>query len=186
VGVRAFLLNACRSYRQGHALVERGAVGGVATFADVADAGAVRGVRAMARLLNRGFPLGAAHAIASGESVGGGSYLVGGDGTVDVVQPRYGAPVLCGVRAVDGDDADYELTVRAYLPSGVGVGALAVPYVGDNEEYYLPPGRLDTFRLSEAELREYLAWFDDPVRRAGDLYWPDGTDVPEGLLTAPR
>lgn len=181
VGVHAFLLNACRSYRQGVALVERGAVGGVVTFADVVDSGAVRVGRAMARLLDRGFPLGSAFDVASGESIVGGNYLVVGDGTVEVVQPRHGAPILCDLARADGA-ADYELTVRAYLPSGTGMGTLAVPYVGDNDEYFLPPGRLGTFRLSESELREYLTWYDDPVRRDGQLHWPDGPDAPERLL----
>jgi hypothetical protein len=180
VGINAFLLNACRSYRQGVGLVERGAVGGVVTFTDVVDSGAVRVGRAMAQLLNRGFPLQSAYAVASGESIVGGNYLVVGDGTVDVVQPKHGAPILCDLAA--GADADYELTVRAYLPSGVGVGALAIPYVADNDEYFLPPGRLATFQLSDTEIREYLTWFDDPIRRDGTLYWTDGAAAPEGLL----
>ncbi|MFB6138500.1 MAG: hypothetical protein ABEJ42_09240 [Halobacteriaceae archaeon] len=80
VGVDAFLLNACRSYRQGRALVQRGSIGGVVTHSDVVNRGAVAVGSALARLLNRGFPLRAVLSVASDASVIGNQYVVVGDG----------------------------------------------------------------------------------------------------------
>ncbi|WP_338034870.1 hypothetical protein [Halococcus hamelinensis] len=72
VGVDAFLLNACQSYRQGMALIEHGAIGGIVTLTDVLNCEAVTMGRTLARLLNSGFPLRPALGIAREESIIGG------------------------------------------------------------------------------------------------------------------
>ncbi|RBI63847.1 hypothetical protein DMJ13_04835 [halophilic archaeon] len=169
-GVHAFLLNACRSYEQGVALVEAGAVGGVVTFSDVVDSGAVRVGRTLARLLNLGFPLRSALQLAAGESIVGGHYLVVGDGSVDVVQVEDGIPTLCDVETAG---SEYEVTPVTYPSREAAVGTMAYPLVGSNEQHFLAPGELATFRLSEPELREYLSAHGSPVRKDGELVWDD-------------
>ncbi|WP_227354090.1 hypothetical protein [Haladaptatus salinisoli] len=170
VGVPTFLLNACQSYEQGLALVEGGSVGGVVTFSDVVSDGAARMGYAMARLLNLGFPLGSALGLARTESIVGGHYLVVGDGSADAVQVEDGVPTLCDVRT---RDEGYDVTPVTH-PSREGkIGTMAFPLVESNEHHYLVPGALRTFRLSEAELRQYLVWHQSPVRKDGELVWDE-------------
>lgn len=178
VRVDAFLLNACRSYEQGRRLVAAGSVGGAVSFSDVSDGGAVEVGRTVARLLNLGFPLRAALTVARGRSLVGGQYLVVGDGSVDIAPDENGMPILC--RVVTADEDAYDLTVRTHLPSEGGMGSVAYPLVPGNRRHYLAPGELDTFRLSEAELREFATLYRCPIEFDGELYWggtPDPLDL---------
>ena len=175
VGVDAFLLNACRSYDQGMALVEAGSVGGVVTFSEVVDSGAVRVGATMARLLDRGFPLRPALEIARGESIVGGHYTVVGDGRVAVVQSDGGLSMLCELAAV-GTDA-YDVTFRTYPPREGGMGTLARPTVPGTDCYFLAPGAIGPFRMSSDAVREYLDHHRYPVEIKGELGWtPDALD----------
>lgn len=175
VGPKTFLLNACNSYEQGVALVEAGSTGGVVTFGDVLDREAGQLGDTMARLLRRGFPLSPAHEIAREHVPIGVQYLVVGDGTCDLAQAPHGAPVLCAVEAVDGA-TDYDATFNAYLPQELGMGILALPYLGE-QSYYLPPGNLCTVRVSLDELREAMAQLNGPVLLEDTLRW-DADDIP--------
>jgi len=176
VGVAAFLLNACQSYEQGCQLLRAGAVGGVVTFEDVPDAGAVAVGRTMARLLNLGFPLQAALSIAREDCAVGGHYLVVGKGGVDVAQEENSIPVLPVVETV-GDD-EYAVDVVAFLPREGGMGTMVYPCLAQNEQLYLAPGHLRTFRVSRAELEEYLALQRYPIRMDGELVWNDDVEAP--------
>ena len=64
------------------------------TLEDIPDSGALRIGRAMARLLNRGFPMRAALNIASGQSIIGNQYLVVGYGNIDIAQAESGTPAI--------------------------------------------------------------------------------------------
>lgn len=169
VGPVAFLLNGCTSYEHGITLVERGSVGGVVTFGDVTDSGAVQVGDAMARLLQRGFPLQPAFSIARGEHATGVHYLVVGDGTIDVVQPRHGSPILYDAKPI-GDDGDYEVTVHGYLSHGREMGSVGMPYLAEGM-YHLLPGALTTVRVTTVELRDHVDQFRDPVLLEGTLHW---------------
>jgi hypothetical protein len=168
VGVDAFMLNACRSYEQGMALLDGGAVGGVVTLAEVINSGAVRVGRIMARLLNQGFPLRPALTIAKGESIVGGQYTVVGDGNVDVVQPESGLPLLV---ELDGDGPEYELTFTSYPNGDKGVGSLIQPTLRSDGQYYLGSGTQGPFTVTESELQEFFASEDIPVRHNDELLW---------------
>ncbi|WP_135806983.1 hypothetical protein [Halorussus marinus] len=168
VGVGAFLLNACRTYEQGMALVEAGSVGGVVTLNDVVDSGALRVGKTMARLLDLGFPLRAAIEIARTESVVGGHYTVVGDGRAAVVQEDDGLSMLCRIA---GADDGYELTIDAFVPRERGMGTMARPMVGGAKRHYLAPGVIGQFQLSREELREYLDQHRYPIKKDRCLYW---------------
>ena len=168
VGVDAFLLNACRSYEQGMALLDGGAVGGVVTLAEVINSGAVRVGRTMVRLLNQGFPLRAALTIAKGESIVGGQYIVVGDGNVDVVQPESGLPYLL---SVEGDGPEYEVSVQSYPNGDRGIGSLFRPVVGEIEQYFLGSGSKGPFIMEPPNLRRLLRAEEVPVRYDGELHW---------------
>jgi hypothetical protein len=168
VGVDAFMLNACRSYEQGMALLDGGAVGGVVTLAEVINSGAVRVGRTMVRLLNQGFPLRAALTIAKGESIVGGQYIVVGDGNVDVVQPESGLPVLV---ELTGDGPEYTAEIRSYPNGDKGVGSLIQPSLKSDGRYYLGSGTQGPFTATETELRESFGTEEIPVRHDGELLW---------------
>ena len=175
VGPKAFLLNACDSYEQGISLVEGGSAGGIVTFSEVPDQAAGELGATMARLLHRGFPVKPAHAIARATTITGLQYLVVGDGGVDLAQSRHGPPVLCEAAAAD-EPQTYDVTMRGYLPTEIGMGILALPYLGE-ETYAIPPGEFTTMRVSAAELRGYLDRFDGPVMFDGRLCW-SSDDLP--------
>ncbi|MFC4551016.1 MULTISPECIES: hypothetical protein [Halorussus] len=179
VDVDAFLLNACRSYEQGMALVEAGSVGGVVTFSEVVDSGAVRVGATMARLLDRGFPLRPALEIAREESFVGGHYTVVGDGRVSVVQAEGGLSMLCELVSEEADSsassdaaADVrDVTFYTYPPREGGLGTLARPTVAEMDRYYLTPGTIGPLRARVDELREYLARNRYPIKEDGALRW---------------
>lgn len=167
VGVDAFLLNGCRSYEQGVALVERGAIGGVVTVSDVINSGAVEVGRTVARLLNRGFPLRAALALARVGHVLSGHYLIVGDGTIDVAQSENGAPMVCELERPD--DGTFELTASTFLPSEGGMGTVAFPFLPSNDSHYLAPGSHEPVQLSEEKVTQFFERFATPLIIDGEL-----------------
>ncbi|MFC4552479.1 MULTISPECIES: CHAT domain-containing protein [Halorussus] len=173
VGVEAFILNACRSYEQGLALVEAGSVGGVVTLSDVINSGAVRVGKTMVRLLNRGFPLRAALSIARGRSIVGNRYIVVGDGNVDVVQTESGLAVLLDV---DTEGTDFEVTPRTHVANQGGMGGFFTPHVG-GDEYHLVSGEHGPFSLTREELALTLSAENVPVRIDGEFAWSRSIDV---------
>jgi hypothetical protein len=173
VGVEAFFLNACRSYRPGETLVEKGALAGVVTLADVVSRSATVVGRALARILNAGYPLQLAVDVLGEDLFSASNYVVLGDGNAELVAAASGTPVLLEVGA--GPDGTFDVTVSAYPTYRLGMGSFYVPYVGGNQRAYLSAGELDTFRVTAAELDELLALEDVPVRlpeRVG-LEWSD-------------
>lgn len=174
IGADAFLLNACRSYEQGMAMLDAGSRAGIVTVADVATRGAGAVGRAVARLLNAGFTVKAALDVASGESLVGGQYIVVGDGTCDVVQNEENVPALPTIRRAG---REYDVAVHSYLSGDAAMGTAVFPHVPGNDRHYLAPGEVGRFRLSPAELRTYLRRVTGPVRLDGDLVWADEDSV---------
>jgi hypothetical protein len=174
VGVDAFILNACQSYDQGMALIERGAIGGVVTLADVINSGAVRVGRTIAKLLNQGFPLRAALDIAKDRSIVGGQYIVVGDGNVDVVQLESNAPIHITIDSL-GDD-EFEVTYRTYPTESLNLGSLTSLIV-DQGRHYLSSGEIDTVVLSRDELWQVLGQESLPLSVDGTFTWSGDVDV---------
>jgi hypothetical protein len=170
VEVDAFLLNACQSYKQGQALVDRGSLGGIVTLANISNDPAVRIGRALARLLNNGFSLQAGLSVARNVTLFGSQYITIGDGTLQLVQNRSGIPMAVELTELG---EDYELTIHGYPTSRSSIGSLLTPYVGDNTTRYLNSGEIDTFVVSTAELREFFDHGVVPVIRDGGLDWSD-------------
>lgn len=169
VGVDAFLLNGCQSYDQGMALIDGGAIGGIVTLTDVINTGAVKIGSALARLLNNGFPLRAALEVAKDEDIMGGQYIVVGDGGMAVTQAEGGTPCICKVERVN---EEYDVTIKAFVNSTEGMGSLISPIIEETDTKYLNSGHIDTFRMTEDELREFLQW-SMPVIISNNLYWSD-------------
>ncbi|WP_435347075.1 hypothetical protein [Haloarchaeobius sp. HRN-SO-5] len=169
IGVNVFLLNACRSFEQAEALVDKGSFGGVATLSDVVNEHAVEIGHAVAHLLNLGFPLRAAVELVHEHTRIGEQYLVVGDGSVDIVQSDGGPPLVCHVE--EREDDTYELTIQTYPTKELQLGSRALPTLETVNEYYLLPGRMRTFELDHRELIEYLTWTVSPVEFGDELHW---------------
>ncbi|WP_232702460.1 hypothetical protein [Halobacterium wangiae] len=170
VNVDAFLLNACRSYEQGKALVDRGSFGGIVTLTNISNDPAVRIGRALARLLNNGFTLQAGLSVARNVTLFGNQYITIGDGTLQLVQHTTGTPVSTELETLsDG----YELTIHGYPTSRTSIGSLLTPNVQENTLRYLNSGHIDTFEVSAAELREFFNRGVVPVLLDDELVWSD-------------
>ncbi|WP_255149722.1 hypothetical protein [Halorarius halobius] len=174
VGLDTFFLNACRSYRQGMALIENGAIGGVVTLDDVINSGAVRVGKAMCRLLNRGFPLRAALTIASERSVVGPQYIVVGDGNMDLIQ---GESVVPNLVEVDRTDHGFDVAISSYPTQHFGLGGVFKPEIGGNTDHFLTASRLMEFEVTERELSDFLDLAVVPVRARNQLFWSDRVGV---------
>jgi hypothetical protein len=179
VGVDAFLLNTCQSYRQGMALIEGGAIGGIVTLADVLNRDAVRMGRALAGLLDGGFPLHAALDVARDESIVGGQYLVVGDGGFTIANAPGGTPTLWDIERVE---EGFRVEQFTYPTRERSLGSLLIP--PGEHDCHLSSGRVRTLALSAHELRALLALEAMPVKIDGRLHWSDQLDV--GVLQGPE
>ncbi|WP_049969727.1 lyase family protein [Haladaptatus cibarius] len=171
VRTKAFLLNACRSYEQGMALVEKGSRGGVVTLSEIANVSATKVGRALARLLNIGFSLRTGLEIAKNEILTGYRYITVGDGGLALVQCESGCPMHLRVGRESEDS--FEVDIMVYPSQIRRIGALFRPHLNDEDTQYLNSGVLDSWVVSEAELDEYLNCGVLPVTFANELYWSD-------------
>lgn len=167
VGTSAFLLNACQSYRQGRHLVERGGIGGIVTLSEVINESAVTMGSTLARLLNTGFPLYAALRIAKHESLMGLRYIVVGDGRVALTQPK-SIPQLYEVETTR-DEFMFKYT--SYPTSRADLGSLKIPFIGDNQRYFLVSKTVDSIRTTGSELKEFFELENMPIYVDGDFSW---------------
>jgi hypothetical protein len=170
VNVKAFLLNACRSYEQGEALVERGSLGGIVTLTNISNDPAVRIGRALARLLNNGFSLQAGLSVARNVTIFGNQYITIGDGTLQLVHNINGTPICA---ELDDTGSNYELTIHGYPTVRNSSGSLLTLHVSDNTKRYLNAGEIDSFVVTEAELKEFLNLGVLPVLDGDGLTWSD-------------
>jgi len=171
VAVDSFFLNACQSYDQGMGLIEAGAVGGVVTIDEVINSGAVAVGRTVARLLNRGFPLGAALDIARDRSFVGAQYVVLGDGNVDIAHPESITPQLYEIDPGEGDG--FQVGIKTYPNGFASLGSLFKPSIAGNDTHYLTSGHLGEFSVTAGELRDFLELENAPVLFDGQFTWSD-------------
>jgi hypothetical protein len=136
-GVNAFLLNGCRSYEQGRALLTAGAVGGIVTVDDVADetAGAVG--RSVSMLLDAGFPLYAVLDVLRESGASAQRYAILGSGTLAFRAAPTKMPVFSEFNARDQEPAtgDVELYCRYYPYGAFGMGSFVRPIHGDGSGF---------------------------------------------------
>jgi hypothetical protein len=173
VGVESFFLNACRSYRPGQMLVDKGALAGVVTLADVLNKSATLVGSTLARILNAGYPLQLAVDVLGEDLFSAHQYIVVGNGNAELVKAASGTPVLLEVE--DAPRGQFDVTFSAYPSHSQGLGSFYVPYIANNRKAYLNTGTLDTFRVTADELEEALTLEDVPMRIPGipGLCWSD-------------
>ncbi|MFH5798577.1 hypothetical protein [Haladaptatus sp. CMAA 1911] len=178
VAVDTFLLNGCRSYEQGIALVDSGSIGGVVTYSEITNKSAIEIGRTIAHLLNRGFSLRSALTVVREQQMVGNQYITVGDGSIEIAQSESGTPFVCHLgRAGDGR---YELGITTYPTIESGMGALFTPFISDIETYFLSGGEVNTFSVDEETLVRFLRLERIPVIVDGELSW--STEVNPELL----
>jgi hypothetical protein len=170
VGVSAFLLNACQSYRQGEALVHRGSRGGIVTLSDVANSPATQLGRIIARPMNSGFNLRTALHVTKRELITGHQYIVVGDGGTTVCQSRSGIAVVVDV---DENQSGWEINMCAYPNGPYGLGTMYMPSVDGITQNYVVPSHAILSGLTVEQVRNALALETVPVFRDGKLWWSD-------------
>lgn len=169
--IEAFLLNACRSFDQGRALIDAGAIGGVVTLQRVPIESAGEVGRRVAELLNIGYPLRVAVDVVEEATEIGSQYQIVGDGGHNVAQRDGGCAFVHELTPVDGDlstATEYELCVRGH-PSENGIGGVFHPYQEDFG-YYLIGNDTPRIRLDGGSLVGFLSQTTEPVivRREGE------------------
>ncbi|OYR71943.1 caspase family protein [Halorubrum ezzemoulense] len=171
IGVSAFLLNACQSYRQGEALVHRGSRGGIVTLSDVANSPATKLGRIIARLMNSGFNLRTALHVAKRELITGHQYIVVGDGGTTICQSRSGSVIVINLRREGSEDWRVSADV---LPNGpYGNGTLTTLNLAtDNSNHYIPV-EIDYQTVNTEELSKFLDLETAPVFKSDQLVWSD-------------
>jgi hypothetical protein len=140
----------------------------------VINSGAVEMGKTLARLLNRGFPLGSALDVAGDDNALGSQYVVVGDGGFAIAQSESGVPNACYVHERDGDR--FELEYKTFPTSDRGMGTLVTPCIDGNDVRYLSSGSIDTFELSRNELVRFLSLEDVPVVVENELRWSSELD----------
>jgi hypothetical protein len=168
VNTQTFFLNACGSFHEGMALVEKGAVTGGVTFTQVLNDHAVKVGSAFARLLIHGFSFERALRIARRRIMMGKDYAVVGDGTHTLSQTTNRIPTTAELEALG--DGQYFLQFDQF--SIRQIGAYYHPYVDDNTYSYLS-GNTSEFALDEAAVHDFLDRADTSVIYDGEFYWSD-------------
>lgn len=179
VGADAFILNGCRSYAQGMALVEAGALGGVVTLADVYDHVATTVGRSVARLLDAGFDLYGALHVATESVAVDSPYTIVGNGGVTLCQYPFGSPKIA---VIDTDDLGTEtvtVSIRNYITRNVGPGIFTTSFLSDSAERYLSSPSDHFFEVPYERLDDVLSSGRSPILVDGDLRWSDELNVSE-------
>ncbi|MFC5969748.1 hypothetical protein ACFPYI_00245 [Halomarina salina] len=193
VRTRAFVLNACQSYRQGQHLVDAGAIAGVVTFVMIGNDAATRIGRSLARLLNAGFSLGGALDVVGETDLFAKHYGIVGDQNLTLASSRGSTPIsveLCRLDDDDGADGDdgtnsddsddderFRISLHGHPAGRMGPGAVYSPNVPTNTRRYLNAGHVDDFDLTRDQLATFLRLERFPVVVDGDLHWSESLSL---------
>lgn len=171
VNVTAFLLNACSSYAQGTALVDRGSCGGIVTLSRVGNTVATSIGHALSRLLRSGFSLRSSLSVVHRHFLTGYRYVVIGDGALTLCQSESGVLFKLGVESASSDT--FEITSLAYPGQFSKPGTMDQLTVTESSTYYLSPGPLPTIEISTQEMNDGLSRVAMPVEVGDELHWSD-------------
>ncbi|MFB9804474.1 hypothetical protein ACFFQF_02920 [Haladaptatus pallidirubidus] len=179
IGVRMFLLNACRSYKQGKALIEKGSQAGIVTVSDVSNRSATKVGQSLARLLNAGFSLRSALPIAQKQTLFGHQYLIIGDGGATICQSPSGFGTH--LKIIPKSKGKYTVEIYTYLVPTHSAGTIYNSYHKESYTSYLSPGYIDSVKMAADELDQYLNRQQYVIEYDGDIYWSD--DISASDLT---
>jgi hypothetical protein len=165
-GVDAFLLNGCQSLRQGEALVDAGALGGVVSLSDIGNVRATTLGQELSRLLAYGHSLGISLYILRQADLAGRFAIVGLD-RFCLVRSPVGIPI---VFRVEKEQLPMDVTVFAYPTPEFGVGSVIQPHI-QNAGWHLNSGEVTTYQVASEEDKELLTDVDTPVLYGEELRW---------------
>ncbi len=164
---QTFFLNACGSFYEGRALVERGSVAGGVTFSKVLNGQAATVGTTFARLLVYGFSIDRAMQLARRRIMMGKNYAVVGDGTHVLGGRRDRHP---GTLTVEPADESFSVAYDVlpnwtaggwYYPDGIGSD---VPHLH---------GTTTESTLDLSSFLDVLERIDAPVIYDGQFFWPE-------------
>lgn len=164
IQIRTFLLNGCRSYTQGVALLRQGAIAGVVTTTDVVNNRAADVGDKFSTLLNRGFSLNAATSIIDEVGYSNDNYITIGDGLFNPIEPTEGAPIVWEIEPV-GDK--FQMDGRVFCNRTIRIGAMGAFHSSDDQ--LLIPGRLVSLEASIEELEEMCQYGPETIVHQGEL-----------------
>ncbi len=164
---RTFFLNACGSFYEGQALVERGSVAGGVTFSDVLNEQAATVGTTFARLLLQGFSIDRAMGLARRRIMMGKNYSVVGDGTRVLGGRRNRHPgTLVVERTDDGFSVAYDV-----LPNWTAGGWYYPEGVDTDRPHLL--GTTTESTLDRRSFIDVLESLDGPVVYDDRFFWPE-------------
>ncbi|MFB1063400.1 hypothetical protein [Natrinema sp. H-ect4] len=168
VGAKAFLLNACQSHEQGLHLIKAGSIGGIVTFGNVVNSGAVSIGSLIAQLLNLGFPLYGALDITRQENVLGQQYRMVGDARTTIAQSETRIPNVC---LVNDEKEDTRADVVPYISAEIRRGGVFFPYLEPVDLYSVIPHRIEKVSVTNAQLEDFYSEGEFPVLLNGEVQW---------------
>ena len=178
VGATAFILNGCRSFKQGSKLIEKGAFGGLVTLENVGNSLATEVGHNIAKLLNAGWPLDGALSVVQDDALVGQDYTILGDGTTEISTPEFGAPTRYIVQRTGQDK--YEVEPHTFPTRSKHLGSVYRSEFESDGLHYLLGGKTGSYCVSREDLQEVLESIKTPVTTESDrqstvvsLYWSD-------------
>jgi hypothetical protein len=179
VGTTAFILNGCRSFKQGQALVNSGAVAGIVTLEEVHNSLATQIGTNIARLLNRGWPLDAAVELVKDDALVGRHYIVVGDGAVELTKANSGVPMMSIIEDIK-ENGVFNIKIKTCTTRTHHLGTIYTPAIIGGNNHYLASGEHGPFELTSDRLQNYLSTEIEPVQFDKDrqkstisLQWSD-------------
>ncbi|RRJ29225.1 CHAT domain-containing protein [Halocatena pleomorpha] len=162
VGARTFFLNACGSYYQGKALVERGSVAGAVTLREVLNEPAIRVGTTFARLFITGFGIERATQLARRRIAMSTDYAVVGDGTYALTDEKV------AVARLNKNGRNY--TLNYTVSPNRHPGAC---YYAPFELWPRLTGSQATTELAPKDIPRVLESLSCPVIHDGELSWAE-------------
>ena len=166
---RTFFLNACGSYSDGVALVERGSVAGTVTCRDVLDEMATSVGVTFARLLAHGFSVAGATRVARRRTLVDADYLAVGDGTHVVSQSDDVVPTNYEIERLT--DSRFAVTTRMFSPVYAGT-----QWSTPRSQATRLHGERERCELDEAEFARFLDESEGPFFYDNGIHWSEGLE----------
>jgi hypothetical protein len=164
--IDAFLLNGCQSLKQGEALVDAGAIGGVVSLSKISNLEASKLGRELSRLLAYGHSLGISLHILRKTGLADRFAVVGLDG-FSIVQCQAGSPTLFHITDLS-DGVNFDMYV--YQTQQYRLGSAISPHI-ETTDWCLNTGKVGSFKLPGDEAVDFFTEFDTPAILNEDLHW---------------
>jgi hypothetical protein len=178
VGATTFVLNGCRSFKQGSKLVEKGAFGGLVTLDDIGNSLATDVGRNIAKLLNAGWPLDGALSVVQDDALVGRDYTVLGDGTTQISTSDSGARTMYIIHR--NSPEKYDVEPYTFPTRSQNLGSVYRPELESDGLHYLLGGKIGSYCVSQQGVQNLFERFAAPVTTKSkrqstviSLHWSD-------------